>query len=211
MPDPASLHQAPTVDDLSPESTGRPVSSPEQIPAALGRYRITGQLGSGGFGVVYRARDDSLDRDVAIKVPHRQRISSPEDIDCYQTEARILASLDHPGIVQVHDFGQTEDGLCYVVSQFIDGSDLRRHLQQGRLGLTTAVDIVARVGEALHHAHQRGLVHRDVKPGNILLDAGCRPVVVDFGLAMRERDPGQVPVFAGTALYMSPEQARGEG
>jgi formylglycine-generating enzyme required for sulfatase activity len=113
--------------------------------------------------------------------------------------------------VPVHDVGQTPDGLCYVVSKLIEGSDLRKRLQQGRFSLAASVEIVARVAEALHHAHRRALVHRDIKPGNILLDAEGRPYVVDFGLALREKDIGQGPSFAGTTPYMSPEQARGEG
>jgi serine/threonine protein kinase len=185
--------------------------TPAPLPAYLGRYRVTGQLGRGGFGVVYRGYDDDLRREVAIKVPHRHRIASPADVEAYLAEARILAGLDHPGIVPVYDLGRTEDGLCYVVSKFVASSDLARRLRQGRLPLVEAVAIVAGVAEALHHAHRHGLVHRDVKPANILLDAESRPVVTDFGLALRAEDLGRGPTFAGTPAYMSPEQARHEG
>jgi serine/threonine protein kinase/formylglycine-generating enzyme required for sulfatase activity len=161
--------------------------------------------------VVYKAWDEILQRDVAVKLPHRSRIGTPEDVEVYLTEARILASLDHPGIVPVYDVGRAEDGLCYVVSKYVEGSDLRTYLHHTRASPAAAVAIVAAVAEALHHAHQRGLVHRDVKPANILLDAHGKPYVVDFGLALREKDLGHGPVFAGTAAYMSPEQARGEG
>jgi serine/threonine protein kinase/formylglycine-generating enzyme required for sulfatase activity len=180
-------------------------------PDRLGRYRIMGQLGSGNFGVVYKAHDDELGRDVAIKVPHRQRISSPNDIGAYLAEARVLASLNHAAIVPVYDAGRTEDGLCYVVSQFIEGNDLRARTKQSRPSVLESVAIVARVAEALHHAHQRGLVHRDVKPANILLDGAGRPYLADFGLALREEDFGQGPEWVGTVPYMSPEQARFEG
>jgi serine/threonine protein kinase/formylglycine-generating enzyme required for sulfatase activity len=213
MPEPTPLPQAPTVDNISAAESEPSTASTlsPRVPACLGRYRLVRPLGAGGYGVVYKARDDVLQRDVAVKVPHRTRVASPEDIEQYLTEARILASLDHPGIVPVYDFGQAEDGLCYVVSKYIEGSDLRARLQQARPALADAVAIVAAVAEALHHAHQRGLVHRDVKPANILLDDQGKAYVVDFGLALQEKDLGHGPVFAGTVTYMSPEQARGEG
>src|SRR5262249_12973926 len=134
-----------------------------------------------------------------------------EDVEAYLAEARILASLDHPNIVPVYDVGRCEDGTCFLVSKFIEGTDLKQRLEKSRPPIAEAVEIAARVAEALHHAHQRGLVHRDVKPANVLLDASGRPVVADFGLALRDEDFGTGPGFAGTPAYMSPEQARGEG
>ena len=95
-------------------------------PTKIGRYTILGRLGKGGFGEVFLAFDDDLDRPVAIKVPRPERVSRPEDIEAYLNEARILASLDHPHIVPVYDVGRTDDGLCFVVSKFIEGSDLAR-------------------------------------------------------------------------------------
>jgi len=177
----------------------------------LGRYRLTGRIGSGSFGVVYQGHDDELQRDVAIKVPHRRHISSLRDIETYLAEARILASLDHPGIVPVHDVGRTDDGLCYLVTKLAAGSDLRTLIRDARPSVATSVEIVARIAEALHYAHQCGLVHRDIKPANILLDAEGNPLLTDFGLALREEDFAQGPTFAGSPAYMSPEQARGEG
>ena len=143
--------------------------------------------------MVYKAHDDDLRRDVAIKVPHRHRIATAADVEAYLAEARMLATLDHPGIVPVHDVGRTADGLCYVVSKFVAGQDLRARLQQARPACAEAAALVAQVAEALHHAHRRGLVHRDVKPANILLDEQGRPVVADFGLALREEDFGTGP------------------
>jgi serine/threonine protein kinase/formylglycine-generating enzyme required for sulfatase activity len=180
-------------------------------PQRLGRYRITGRLGEGGFGVVYRARDDELRREVAIKVPQGDRVATPADVEAYLAEARILAGLDHPGIVPVYDVGRTDDGRCYVVSKIVQGRDLATRLHEGRLAVGEAVEIVATAAEALDHAHRRGLVHRDVKPANILLDEQGRAVVADFGLALREEDLGKGAGLAGTPAYMSPEQARGEG
>jgi serine/threonine protein kinase/formylglycine-generating enzyme required for sulfatase activity/tetratricopeptide (TPR) repeat protein len=194
-------------------STGHePASTPEPgQPARLGRYRITGTLGKGTFGVVYQGYDDDLQRVVAIKVPHREHVSEMGDIEAYLREARMLASLDHPHIVPVHDFGRSDDGLCYVVSKFIEGSDLKKRIQEARPSVTESAGLVATIAEALHHAHRRGLVHRDIKPSNILIDTVGNAYVVDFGLASKEEDFGKGYSFAGTPAYMSPEQARGEG
>ncbi len=202
--------QPPTVDE--PLSSQPPTGTTETpAPVQLGRYRITARLGAGGFGVVYKGYDEELRRDVAIKVPHRERVGSAQDVAAYLAEARTLASLDHPGIVPVYDWGRTPDGLCYLVSKLVEGTDLATHLRRGRPGHAEAADIVARAAEALHHAHRHGLVHRDVKPGNILLDNSGHLYVVDFGLALREEDFGKGPHLAGTPAYMSPEQARREG
>jgi serine/threonine protein kinase/formylglycine-generating enzyme required for sulfatase activity len=187
-----------------------PSTEPEPVPIRLGRFRLTAQLGSGGYGVVYQGYDEELRRLVAVKVPHARRVTCPADLDAYLREARVLASLDHPAIVPVHDFGRTEDGRCYLVSKFIEGCDLARRLSVSRPAYAVTAAIVARVADALHHAHLRGLVHRDVKPANILLDADEVPYLTDFGIAWRE-DFGDDFAQAGTIAYMSPEQARGEG
>jgi serine/threonine protein kinase/formylglycine-generating enzyme required for sulfatase activity len=184
---------------------------PAAQPQHIGRYRVEKILGQGGFGLVYLASDDQLQRLVAIKVPHRKLVDRPEAAEAYLTEARTVANLDHPHIVPVFDVGSTEDCPCYVVSKYIDGTDLAKRLKQCRLSIHEAVELVATVAEALHHAHKQGLVHRDIKPGNILLDRSGKPFVADFGLALREQDVGKGPRYAGTPAYMSPEQARGEG
>src|SRR5205814_2357717 len=145
--------------------------------------------------------DEELRREVAIKVPHRQRITGPEDVQAYLAEARVLAGLDHPGIIAVYDAGRTEDGLCYLVSKLLAENNLAQKIRESRPSPAASADIVARVAEALHHAHQRGLVHRDVKPANNLLDPEGNPILTDFGLALREEDFGQGPIFAGTPLY----------
>src|SRR5262249_53288489 len=143
--------------------------------------------------------------------PHARLLAQSTDAEAYLREARTAAQLDHPYIVPVYDVGSTEHFPCYVVAKYIDGTDLATRLQHSRLPLHEAVDLVATVAEALHHAHKQGLVHRDVKPGNILLDRSGRPYVADFGLALREQDVGRGARYAGTPAYMSPEQARGEG
>src|SRR5215468_4403416 len=184
---------------------------PQGDPPIIGRYRIVRRLGQGGFGRVYLARDDELDRPVAIKIPSPGRVCGPDDVEEYLREARALARLDHPRIVPVHDVGRTEDGLCYVVSKYVEGSDLAERMRQGRLSSRESAELVASVAEALHHAHTRGLVHRDIKPANILIDLQGQPWVADFGLAMRDDDRGKEDKLVGTPAYMSPEQARGEG
>jgi hypothetical protein len=195
----------------TPEEAGEPVVHAEPQQSHIGRYRVERLLGQGSFGRVYLAHDDDLQRPVAVKVPHRHRIGGREDIEAYLAEARNLARLDHPHIVPVYDVGQTADGLPFVVSKFIAGSDLTTIIRDSRPSLAQAASLVIAVAEALHHAHQKGLVHRDVKPGNILIDAAGVPYLADFGLALREADSGKAARFAGTPAYMSPEQAGGQG
>ena len=194
------------------EGAARPgEDATQELPGKIGRYPVIRPLGQGGFGRVYLAHDDDLKRPVAIKVPNPERISRPEDVETYLTEARILASLDHSHIVPVYDVGRTDDGLCFVVSKYIEGSNLATRIREGRPGFRESSELVATVAEALHYAHTRGLVHRDIKPANILIDAVGKPCVADFGLAMRDEDFGKGARLAGTPSYMSPEQARGEG
>src|SRR5271166_4115524 len=180
-------------------------------PTKIGRYTVLRRLGKGGFGEVFLAFDDELDRPVAIKIPLPERVSRPEDIEAYLNEARIVASLDHPHIVPVYDLGRTDDGLCFVVSKLIEGSDLAKKIKESRPGFQESAALVATIAEALHFAHTRGLVHRDIKPGNILTDASGNAFLADFGLALKEEDFGSGARIAGTPTYMSPEQARGEG
>jgi serine/threonine protein kinase len=192
-------------------ATGPDVAGAAEMPARLGRYRVTALLGRGGFGVVYKGYDDELRRDVAIKVPHRERLRTPADADVYLAEARVAAELDHPHIVPVFDLGRTADGLCFVVSKFIAGCNLAEKIGEARPSWVEAVELTATIAEALHHAHKHGLVHRDVKPSNILLDPAGKPFLADFGLALKEEDVGTGPAVCGTPAYMSPEQANGEG
>ncbi|MCP4887000.1 MAG: SUMF1/EgtB/PvdO family nonheme iron enzyme [Planctomycetaceae bacterium] len=201
--DATAAHQK---DLVSPDS-----SMPLEPLERIGRYEIQKVLGRGGFGVVYLAYDEQLTRLVAIKVPHAELILQPEDAEAYLAEARTVANLDHPAIVPVHDVGSTEECPCYIVSKYIDGTDLATKLKTTRLKYRDAADLVATVAEAIHYAHKKGLVHRDIKPGNILIDRNGQPHVVDFGLALREENIGEGPKYAGTPSYMSPEQARGEG
>ncbi len=186
-------------------------SVPAEQPQRVGRYRIERSLGKGSFGVVYLGHDEQLDRLVAIKMPYRILVSHAGDAETYRTEARTVANLDHPHIVPVYDVGGTENCPCFIVSKFIEGRTLAQKIKDEQPSLVETVELVATIAEALHYAHTKGIVHRDIKPGNILIDREGKPFVVDFGLALKEEEVGQGPRLAGTAAYMSPEQARGEG
>jgi serine/threonine protein kinase/formylglycine-generating enzyme required for sulfatase activity len=181
------------------------------LPARLGRYLLLQRLGGGGYGNVYRAEDETLERQVAIKVPQQERLISGEAVDAFLREARNAARLDHPHILPIYDFGDA-GGCCYIVYKLIEGTSLADRLRDGPLSTEETLPIMVSVAEALDYAHRQGVYHRDIKPGNILLDAGGLPYVGDFGLAVRDVDlPAQRHRVSGTAPYMSPEQIRGEG
>jgi serine/threonine protein kinase/formylglycine-generating enzyme required for sulfatase activity len=191
-------------------ATVRFVGTP-RVPERIGRYRVELILGRGGYGQVYLAFDEQLNRKVAIKVPHADLVSDPQSALPFLAEARTVANLDHPHIVPVYDVGSTTECPCFIVSKFIEGSDLAMRIRSCVLTHRQIAELIASVAEALHHAHGCGLVHRDVKPANILIDNDGEPYVVDFGLALREDDIGRGAEYCGTPAYMSPEQARGEG
>jgi serine/threonine protein kinase/formylglycine-generating enzyme required for sulfatase activity len=193
------------------QPTPLPDALANTLPERIGRYVVKRILGKGGFGVVYLAHDEQLRRPVAVKVPHLELVARPEDAEPYLAEARTVAGLDHPNIVTVHDVGGTPEFPFFVVSKYIEGSDLKQRLKESRPSVLEALELTATVAETLHYAHRQGLVHRDIKPGNILLDKSGKPYVADFGLALKEENVGKGPRFAGTPAYMSPEQARGEG
>ena len=179
----------------------------------LGRLRLLEAVGTGAFGIVYKARDPQLDRTVAVKVPRASNLPDGGELDRFLREARSSAQLRHPAIVSMYEVGQ-EGGMPYLVSEFIDGVTLADRLTTDGLGFREAAELIAIVSEALDHAHRLGIVHRDVKPWNIMIRADGTPVVLDFGLARRAA--GEVTMTTdgqvlGTPAYMSPEQARGEG
>lgn len=199
----------PRVSGVQPQAGHQaPCAEPQHCPAMIGRYRVERKLGEGGFGVVYLACDDQLERRVAIKVPTSER---SVDIEGYLSEARVLAQLTDPHIVPVYDSGSTDAFPCYVVYGYIDGMNLNERMRQTKLSYVDAAELIATVAAALHRSHIHGVVHRDIKPANIVLDQDGKPYVVDFGLALKDADFGTGPRSAGTVQYMSPEQARGEG
>ena len=180
-------------------------------PQRIGRYRIERVLGKGGFGLVYLRRTSSCSASSPSRCRTANLVSRPEDAEAYLIEARTVANLDHPNIVPVYDVGGAENFPCYVVSKYIEGSTLAERIKANRPSVAEAAELVATAAETLQYAHKQGIVHRDIKPGNILLDLSGKPFVADFGLALREQDVGKGQRFAGTPAYMSPEQARGEG
>lgn len=179
-----------------------------ELPQRIRHYRIEEKIGTGTYGRVYAAYDENLCRRVAIKAPRPRRVA---DRQLFQKEARNLAQLRHPHIVTVYDYGTTDDGLCYVVCEFVAGGSLDTRLKSARFDQHVSARLVAKIARALEHAHSKGVYHRDVKPANILLNAADEPVLADFGLALTEQDWGLGHEIIGTPAYMSPEQARGEG
>jgi WD40 repeat protein/tRNA A-37 threonylcarbamoyl transferase component Bud32 len=178
----------------------------------MGRFELLHEVGSGRFGSVWKARDTQLQRNVAVKIP-RQRQLDPHETELFLRDARAAAQLKHPRIASVHEIGR-DDETVYIVSDFIDGANLAEFLSGQELGYVEAAEMVIKIAEALHHAHEAGVVHRDVKPGNIMMDRKGEPYVIDFGLALREVGERTVTVegqVLGTPAYMPPEQARGEG
>ena len=182
----------------------------------IGRFEIAELLGRGAFGEVYKAHDPKLDRDVALKIPRADTFATREEEERFVREARSCARLVHPGIVQVHEVAR-DGNLPYIVSDYVEGLTLADLLTGGRPGFRDSAEILAQLADALDYAHRQGVVHRDVKPSNILLsrsDGGkYRPHLTDFGLA--RRDEGEITItldgqVLGTPAYMSPEQAAGE-
>ena len=186
-------------------------SANESALATIGRYDVVRQLGRGSFGVVYLAHDSELERQVAIKLPSTERLELAGGVDSFLKEARVVAGLDDSGIVPVYDVGKLATGECYVVSKYIRGGDLRSFMREHKLSEQEAATLVAKLARSLHQAHRKGLVHRDIKPGNILMDAEGQPHIIDFGLALRDEEITSGSSLIGTPAYMSPEQARGEG
>ncbi len=177
----------------------------------IGHFELLERVGSGHFGDVWKAHDQALDRIVAIKIP-RTRGLDPRTIDLFQGEARAAAQLRHRHIVPVYEVGRDGE-IIYIVSEFIHGVPLSDYLRTDRLAARQSAQLCQTMAEALDHAHHAGVVHRDLKPGNIMIDGDQQPHLMDFGLA--KRDAGEITVtvngkILGTPAYMSPEQARGD-
>src|SRR5882724_3257841 len=179
----------------------------------IGRYKILGELGRGAMGVVYRAEDPALDRTVALKTIILS--DEAEERNAYQKrffqEAKAAGKLTHPNIVTTYDFGE-EEGAAYMAMELLEGTELRERMKEGAIAPAEAVDIARQVAEGLAFAHERGVVHRDIKPGNIMLLARGQVKIMDFGIARMRTTADfktSTGMVLGTPKYMSPEQIAG--
>ena len=188
----------------------------ERIPpsAALmdfGDYELLEQIGRGGQGVVFRARQKSLNRTVALKIIGLGQWATKAHLKRFRLEAEAAAGLEHPGIVPIHEVGE-RDGSCYFSMKFVEGGQLDEVARREPMPIRPAVELIAKVACTVHYAHEHGILHRDIKPGNILLDAKGEPHLTDFGLARlveSESSVTQTLDVLGTPSYMAPEQAVG--
>lgn len=209
---PRAAEAGPPTARLNPVAAGGQTPASQALPCvgwSLGDLELLAELGRGGMGVVYKAWQRNLDRMVAVKILRSDRAEDPAWLDRFLAEARAVAGLNHAHIVQIYQVGQCAAGP-YFAMEFIDGPSLETLIHQGSLSLTRAVTLLWTVTRAVHYAHSRGLLHRDLKPGNILLAPCSRPVLIDFGIA---RSLGAAAAgthggdIAGTPAYMAPEQA----
>src|SRR5262249_28099952 len=177
----------------------------------VGEYELLEQIGYGGMGVIYKARQVRLQRLVALKMIRPDRLASPGDVLRFRSEAEAAASLDHPNVAPIYEVGEDE-GEHYFSMKLIEGGSVAQQLPRLAADLPAGVRLLTTVARAVHYAHQRGLLHRDLKPTNILLDAESRPYVTDFGLSKRlglkagEVSLTQPGMIVGTPSYMAPEQ-----
>ena len=191
----------------------------------LGHYAVSALIGRGGMGEVYRARDEKLDRDVAIKVLPEEFAKDADRVARFQREAKLLASLNHPNIASIYGLEESE-GTHLLVLELIEGDTLADRLKYGAIPVEEALELALQIAEALEAAHEKGVIHRDLKPANIKITPDGKVKVLDFGLAkafaveQEEANLSHSPtlseaatrqgVILGTAAYMSPEQARGK-
>jgi predicted Ser/Thr protein kinase len=197
------------------QAPARPPSAGDSPPEAFGRYRIEKELGRGGMGAVFLAHDTQLDRRVALKVPHFTPEDGPQILQRFHREARTAATLQHANICPVYEFGEV-NGTPYLAMAFIEGrplSDLLRRL--GRpLSMRQAAALVRTLAVALEEAHRRKVIHRDLKPDNVMITGRGEPIIMDFGLALRDTQTvvrlTKQGTIMGTPAYMAPEQARGD-
>src|SRR5262249_31145781 len=202
----------PSRDNNVPVSDGKKAARATRMLGDFGDYELLEEIGRGGQGVVYRAHQKSLNRTVALKVIGLGPWTTEAHLKRFRREAEAAASLEHPGIVPIHDVGE-HDGQCYFSMKFVEGGELDEVVQRTPISIPQAVELIAKVSRTVHYAHEHGILHRDIKPGNILLDAQNEPHLTDFGLA-RLLDTQSIITrtidVLGTPSYMAPEQAAGD-
>jgi WD40 repeat protein/serine/threonine protein kinase len=186
-------------------------TSSNDATRSIGHFELVREVGFGQFGAVWKAKDTQLARTVAVKIPRRGAIQGRE-AEMFLRDARAAAQLRHPNIVPVHEVGKEGDTL-YIVSDFVEGTNLKSWLSAKRLAFRESATLMVKVADAVQHAHEKGVIHRDLKPGNIMMDMAGEPHVIDFGMA--KRDAGEITMtvegqILGTPAYMSPEQAGGK-
>ena len=196
--------------DLTPSLAGK--LWPESEQPTFSEFEILEEIGRGGMGRVYKARQNSLHRLIALKVVRVRDVATSSDLHRFRNEAETVGALDHPHIVPVYDVGE-QAGYLFLSMKLIEGGGLAGRLHEFSADPRAAAGLVARVARAVHHAHQRGVLHRDLKPANILLDPGGQPHVTDFGLAKWLETDSQLTLsgaLIGTPSYMAPEQTQGK-
>ena len=216
--DPGGMDK-PSRGDATAAPDGKKATRAAELLGELGDYELLEEIGRGGQGVVFRARQKSLNRTVALKVISLGQWASKAHLKRFRLEAEAAARLEHPGIVPIHEVGE-RDGQCYFSMKFIEGGQLDEVTKSARriggerepMSIRQAVELIAKVTRTVHYAHEHGILHRDIKPGNILLDQKGEPHLTDFGLARLVETESTVTrtlEVLGTPSYMAPEQAVG--
>src|SRR5437773_5175078 len=190
---------------------GKKAARAAELLGELGDYELLEEIGRGGQGVVFRARQKNLNRTVALKVISLGQWASKAHLRRFRLEAEAAARLEHPGIVPIHEVGE-RDGSCYFSMKFVEGGQLDEVNRRAPMSIRQAAELIAKVARTVHYAHEHGILHRDIKPGNILLDIKGEPHLTDFGLARLVESESTVTrtlEVLGTPSYMAPEQAAG--
>ncbi len=209
--DPGGMDK-PSRGDATAAPDGKKATRAAELLGELGDYELLEEIGRGGQGVVFRARQKSLNRTVALKVISLGQWASKAHLKRFRLEAEAAARLEHPGIVPIHEVGK-RDGQCYFSMKFIEGGQLDEVTKREPMSIRQAVELIAKVTRTVHYAHEHGILHRDIKPGNILLDQKGEPHLTDFGLARlveTESTVTRTMEVLGTPSYMAPEQAVGD-